>query len=314
MNKLYTIIFYLLVGIALWSCEDDIYPELEKVDPQIVVDAWINNKPEPQKVILSKTLPYYQAKKLPPISGAEVFIMDNEGKRYDFVEGEIAGEYIWSPTAEIPSFGKVGGQYGLTVLFDDVQLTAVSYMKRSAPIDSVTFRAEKESFILKDGYWANFYAKDPEGQGDSYWIKSYKNGVFLNKASEINIAYDAGFSSGSNVDGIQFIQPIRDAVNPIEADDEGDGKIFSPFSPGDSIYVEIYSITDETFNFMYQMALQTNRPGGFSELFATPLANVPSNIQSNLPGDKNRVIGFFNVSEVYGMGAYLDPDNLPVPK
>ena len=60
------------------------------------------------------------------------------------------------------------------------------------------------------------------------------------------------------------------------------------------------------------MAIQTNRPGGFAELFAQPLANVSSNI---LIADETMgaadVIGFFNISAVSALGRLLDPDNLP---
>ena len=50
----------------------------------------------------------------------------------------------------------------------------------------------------------SFFARDPFGAGDTYWIKTYKNGSFLNKPQELNIAYDAAFDGGSASDGIVF--------------------------------------------------------------------------------------------------------------
>ena len=51
------------------------------------------------------------------------------------------------------------------------------------------------------------------------------------------------------------------------------------------------------------MAFQTDRPGGFAELFATPLSNVVTNI---IPSNENEeVVGFFNVSAVSGNGKKL---------
>jgi hypothetical protein len=49
------------------------------------------------------------------------------------------------------------------------------------------------------------------------------------------------------------------------------------------------------------VAIQTDRPGGFAELFSTPLANVSTNItNANVNGSK--AVGFFNVSAVSSAG------------
>ncbi len=73
---------------------------------------------------------------------------------------------------------------------------------------------------------------------------------------------------------------------------------------GDSAYVEIHSLSDAAFDFLNQVIIQTNRPGGFGELFASPLANVPTNIVKKSSGG-TPAIGFFNVSAVSGLGKSL---------
>ena len=62
-----------------------------------------------------------------------------------------------------------------------------------------------------------------------------------------------------------------------ETDD--DGGFISPFNVGDSLYVEIHSVTYEAFDFLNKTSIQINRPGGFGELFAVSLSNVPTNLQ-----------------------------------
>jgi cobyrinic acid a,c-diamide synthase len=74
---------------------------------------------------------------------------------------------------------------------------------------------------------------------------------------------------------------------------------------GDSVYVEIHSITPEAFNFLNQVVIQIDRPGGFSELFAAPLANVSTNI-SNMNSNGKPVVGFFCVSAVSTAGKRLE--------
>jgi hypothetical protein len=307
MKRIY-IYLLLLVAIVNWSCETVIEPDLSDAPPVTFVDAWLNDQNEPQIIRVKETLPYFEASEFPGVSGADVRIIDNENNEYIFVESEIAaGEYIWVPPSDSSTFGKVGREYLLTITLDDVVLESFSKMNRVPEIDSVTFRFEEGISIFPDAYFAQFFAVDPEGPGDSYWIKAYKNGEYLNKPSEINIAFDAGFSAGSLVDGITFIQPIRDGINPFEQDENDE--FLSPYAPGDSVYVEIHSITNEAFYYLTQVIVQTDRPGGFAELFATPLSNTVSNIVNTT--NEEVVIGFFNVSAVESRGAWLDPNNLP---
>jgi hypothetical protein len=51
--------------------------------------------------------------------------------------------------------------------------------------------------------------------------------------------------------------------------------------------------------------IQTDRPGGFAELFSTPLANVSTNV-TNLDPNGTKAVGFFNVSAVSGLGKKLE--------
>ena len=94
-----------------------------------------------------------------------------------------------------------------------------------------------------------------------------------------------------------------------EATDEND-EFISPYEPGDSVYVEIHSITYDAFIFLNELRSQIDRPGGFAELFAVPLSNIPTNIiNTNTEGEE--ALGFFCISAVSSGGSYLDPDNLP---
>lgn len=311
MKRIFNPILFLL-PIFLAACEDRIFPELPDGPPALVVDAWINNKAETQTIRITRTLPYFQTSSPAGLSGASVRITDDLGTSYDFTEQESPGVYQWSPEPDAGGFGDIGRNYTLVVQIGENIYEASSSMNRVPEIDSINFRFEKGNSFFPDSYFAGVFARDLPGAGDTYWIRSYKNGVFLNQPSEINIVFDAGFSQGGNIDGITFIQPIRDAISPIDQDE--DGNFLSPFSPGDSVYVEIHSISNEAFTFLTEVRIQTDRPGGFAELFAVPLSNVPSNVVKRNPQDSYEVIGFFNVSAVSSMGRRLDPENLPVER
>ena len=311
MKNYHIYIYTILFAIVFTSCEDNIDIELPKSQPVVVIDAWINDKPEPQVIRVMKTIPYFDNTLLPGLNEATVVVKDlTDQSVYEFEKGDDDGEYIWNPTVEKPVFGEIGHEYQLTINQGSSSYEAYSLKNRVPAIDSINYRFEEGNSFFPDSYFAGVYATDPVGAGDAYWIKAWKNGEFLNKPSEINISYDAGGSPGAIVDGIPFIQPIRDGINPFDQDE--DNNFLSPYNPGDSVYVELHSINYDAYVFLYEVSVQTDRPGGFAELFAQPLANVPSNIHvSDEASNDSKVIGFFNVSSVTGLGRRLDPDNLP---
>jgi Domain of unknown function (DUF4249) len=293
-------------GALFASCEDVIDPSLRKADPVLVVDAWINNKVEDQVIRLTLSQPYLSDALPPGVSGATVTV-SYEGGSIDFTEDpDNAGVYKWATddatTEEV--FGELGRAYTLTITVNGQTFEATSRIKRTVAIDSVTFEKDDSPFYPDNSYTAEFWAKEPLGTGDTYWIRTYKNGTLLSKPSEINIAYDAGFSPGGSFDGITFIPPIRD-INPTDVDE--DDQPLSPYAIGDSVYVEVHSITYESFTFLSEVIVQTDRPGGFGELFSTPLANVSTNIDAVTSGPL-KAVGFFNVAAVEGLGKKLEEE------
>ena len=291
------LVLALLMGMFLLSCETVINPTLQPAAPVLVVDAWVNNKPEKQAILLTQTQPYFDDAQPAGISGATVTIEDlDDGTIYSFIEnGSVAGAYEWTPASG--SFGTVGHNYKLTVVVNGETFEASSRMGRVPAIDSITFEKDERSTAKKTRYQGEFWAKDPAGKGDAYWIRATKNDTLLNKPSEINIAYDAGFSAGGDADGVEFLPPIRRRITP----DNSNASDNSPYWPGDSVYVEINSITVAAFNFLNEVMVQTNRPGGFSELFARPLANVSTNVK-NVNAAGSSVMGFFNTAAVSTKG------------
>lgn len=285
------------------ACEDIINPELEQADAVLVIDAWLNNKPGQQVIKLTTTQPYFENLLPPGVRNAAVRVNDlTSGRVYHFIENSAeAGEYQWMPAGN-ETFGTIGHRFELHVQVGGEQYRATSRMGRVPRIDSISFTFQAATQFFSESFFAEFWATDLPGPGDTYWIKAFKNGVFLKKPSELNVAFDAGFSEGGNFDGVTFITPIRTGVNPNDVDANGDP--LPPFLPGDSLWVEIHSISQAAFNFLNQVVIQTNRPGGFSELFATPLANVGTNIANTRP-DGPRAIGFFNTAAVAGAGRRL---------
>ena len=289
-------ILYLLFLSSFLSCEDIITPNLPTNDPILVVDAWVNNLNQPQKIFLSTTQDYLDSTSSPSVTGAVVKVSDDLGNVYEFVESDD-GEYVWQPDSIYKNLGEVGTSYLLSIAHGGEEFIAQSAMNRTSTIDSVNFVRGQ---FPEGSYYAEFWSREESGIGDAYWIKSYKNGIYQNGLGDIITCIDAGASSeGAVIDGIPFIPPVRRGITRFETDD--DGNFISPFDKGDSLYVEIHSVSFEAFDFLNKTAIQINRPGGFSELFAVSLSNVPTNI-SAVNNQNFPVVGFFNVSSVHGLG------------
>ncbi|MBL3655257.1 DUF4249 domain-containing protein [Fulvivirga sediminis] len=298
MSRLYYI--FLVIPFIFFSCEDEVAIDLNDAPPVLVVDAWVNDMPQTQEIRLMMSQPYFDSSQPPEVSGAQVRITDDRGQTFDFIEKE-AGSYQWDPAADSAAF-EIGRSYHLSITYEGNAFEADSELKRVPALDSVvyTFYEERNAF-QPEGYYAQFYARDPEGTGDAYWIKTYKNGQYLNRPSDLNIAYDAGFSSTTTIDGVIFIEPIQNKATPLNDDEDA----YEPYVYGDSVYIEIYSITTEAFSFLDAVATQIERDGGFSEIFAEPLENVPCNI-SCTSNEKEQVVGFFNMSAVSYKGERLE--------
>lgn len=292
------IIFSLLI---FFGCEEEISVDLKDAPPAYVVDAWINDKQEMQTIKLSLTQPYFDNSEPTPVTGANVIVTDNNNTVFSFIETS-PGNYTWDPNATSDKINGIGNQYSLSITVDGQNLSAISELNRVPTVDSIIYTYKEERNVFQPaGYYAEFLATDMVGAGDSYWIKAFKNGVLLNNPFDLNIAFDAGFNEGGNIDGVVFIQPIQDAVTPLNDDlDE-----IVPYVPGDSLYVEIHSITNEAFEFLQQVQIQTQRDGGFDEIFSEPLENVTTNIANDTPNSSIKVIGFFNVASVSGRGRKL---------
>ncbi|MDZ4715153.1 MAG: DUF4249 domain-containing protein [Cytophagales bacterium] len=284
---------------SLGACEDIINPTLQPASPMLVVDAWLTNRPEPQVISITRSQPYFE-KALPPgVPGAQVRVVDNQGTLFIFLEDVAnAGKYVWTPPPG-QGFGVIGGSYRLTLVVNGETFEASSYMGRVPPIDSITFETDNRLGTSEKITRAEFWATDPTGIGDAYWIRTSKNGIALLKPTELNIAFDAGLSIGGQTDGVTFITPVRRRINANDKD--ANDKALSPIVSGDSIQVQIHSITVQAFTFLTEVGIQTNRPGGFQELFATPLANVSTNVVNTTAGG-SKVLGFFNVSAVSSAG------------
>lgn len=303
MKKL---IYITVLSLAIFSCDDPIDVTLPKAKAPIVVDAWLYQNTDKQTITISTANPYFNTKTPVGITDAKVEVKNLLTKKVYTFTHQSNGTYSWTPKNNIP-FGIVNNPYELNIEFKGKKITAQTYIARTTKVDSITFSQEIDKG-QKGQIRAELWAQDLLDKPDFYWIKTWKNGKFLGKPKELLISQDGAFNGrGEDKDkkdkDSTFIAPIRRGVNPrLENDATEDTPIYSV---GDSIYVQINSLTFESFFYLNALKEQIDREGGFSALFAKPISNLNSNLK--LKGE-GRVVGFFNISAQKGMGMKVTKD------
>ncbi|NJC25973.1 DUF4249 family protein [Neolewinella antarctica] len=291
MTNSRTLLAICLFG-ALLSCTDEITLESRFEGSELAVEAWLTNESEPQTIILTESQDYYDNRLPDGVTDAQVVISEvidsvPTGNLYVF-EHQDSGRYVWTPE-EGQTLGNVGTTLGLGIQRGEQQYAALTNINRTAIIDSLSFQVEEESLGLDEGIYAQIYARDQVGIGDAYFIRSTINDTLLLRAGELNLAYDATFSPGTNTDGVAFIFPIRFRIN--KTDDDG-GPV--ALQPGEKVAVEIVGLSQAAYLYLRIVTEQINN--GQSGLFDLPVANSPGNIFD--VDTQESVLGFFNVAEV----------------
>ncbi|MDB5239489.1 MAG: hypothetical protein JWP57_114 [Spirosoma sp.] len=281
-------------SLTLYSCETVIDAKLDTGPTQLTVDATITDQPGQQSIRLTQTAAYFDNSPSPAAIGATVNVSDGAGRTFPFNDSASTGYYVWKPKAG-DTLGQIGQTYNLSITYQGNTYRASSTMNRVPPVDSIIFRKKKLNPLSStEGYQAEFYARDLPGATDYYRIRFFRNGVLQNRARDIITLKDASFSGSANTDGFVFIRPFRQSINPD-----------SLYAPNDIVNVEIRSITPEAYEFWQQFARQITNGG----LFATPPANVPTNI-INTNSSGPAATGFFTASAVRSRSAQVAAPNI----
>jgi hypothetical protein len=294
---IFPISLFTVLLLTTSGCEDIVEVQTADAPRQVVVDAWLTNVSEDQEIKLTYSQPYFNPDFAEAVTGAEVTITSDDHSIFSFEEVS-AGRYIWQPQPG-EKLGDTGDFFEFTVHLPDQVLTASSTMHPVPVIDSIRQEYRDDDLRGPDGIYTQFFARDLEGLGNTYWIKSFKNDQYLNKPEEINLAFDAGFDGGSQLDGIIFIPPIRELTNPVPDEFPADE---APYQPGDRLRVEIHSISLEAFQFLQSARDQILN--GSNTIFASPVSNSRGNIISDKPNTE--VLGVFCVSAVESLEKQIE--------
>ena len=290
MIKFFKWIFPAISIIIVSACEDPINVDVQAGEPKLVIDAFVNNLNESQRIRLTLSNPYFSKPGTEmPVSGAIVLLIDTSNltnpKPLLFADSGN-GNYVWKPNPIAGDTLITGKTYALLVIESGDTLVGFSKMNPTANIDSLFVVNETgDNPGFQPGKYVELAANDLPGTGNVYWIKTWYNDTFRNGIFDMNLAYDQAGSPNSSQDGGLFIWPIRyGAINDFS----------KPYRVGDKVRVEIHSLTPETFYWL-NLIRNENQNGG---LFATPPSNIGTNMFPVNPAKKRGLAGFFCMSAV----------------
>lgn len=255
---------FLLTFFGLFSCEDVIDVDLPIAEPRLVVEASLNwfkeNDGSYQMIRLTTTTGFYE-EEVPIVSGAIIWVENEDGLVFDFVEEENGYYYCYD---FIPEINK---EYTLNLIVNGEHYTATEILKAVPEIQYVEQRIV-EGFGDDTIELKYFFQDNPDE--DNYYMSqlysfnpyTYSYGVFNDE-----------FFQGSVMYGLFFLDNIHS---------------------GNQININLYGISARYYNYMVKLDETANNGGG-------PFQTAPANLRGNLinqTNPDNYALGYFRLSEV----------------
>lgn len=279
MNVKNYLCYILIAGFALLlclgACRERIDINTEASPPRLVIYGYITTDTTEHAIRITRSTGYFVATKPEGISQATVSISCEDGTIVLNESSEEPGLYLTPPNV----FGIPGKTYTLHVSLDfngsgkTEEYEATSYLPFPATLDSaaITLSPIMDVF-LQVLIWGNI----PEESSHNFSFHLYRNGIAMN-------------------DSLRGFQIVKDdhiigkkitALSVFQLNQEKDrSKLF----PGDTIIVQVESITDAYATFMNDAFMEWL---GSPPLFGGPPANVGTNIRC-LSSSKAEISGFF---------------------
>ena len=259
--------YLIIIGLSLvfFSCQKVIDLKLNTSSSQIVIVGRINDEIGVDTVTISKSVNFSDPNVFPAVSGAKVYLVDNEGNT-DTLKEIDSGKYITKPTFQ----GVDGRTYTLTVISEGQTYNAQSTMPNHVPIDSVYLGVSVNNGIGGGGGGGM-------GGGGRRGQEKSLNVVFKDETNVINF-YQV----------IEYVNSVEQSSNTI-TDHLFDGQSITRslraknIVVGDTIEVELRGID----NNVYEYFRTSDRNSLESAMPANPVSNFD-----------NKALGYFNAYSV----------------
>ncbi len=247
---------------TLASCTEVVDLELKNEVRTLAIDGRITDL-KGARVNLAITAGYLEEGSIPRIDDANVYLYEN-GQFIDQLSLDSNGTY------SSPYLAKIGRRYHLEIeIPGSYQMatrwqTIPSLLKPVFKIDSLQVRELSRTTtpnVFEPGSYALMYFSEPEGQGDYYRIRRWKNDSAITASIfTFNDEFIDGASFGYKGDNNNNFPAFN---------------FYGPLEEGDSITVEVSSISQDFSDYLALVAEQVFQVGG-------PFDAPPSEVVGNL--------------------------------
>ncbi|MEM9929036.1 MAG: DUF4249 domain-containing protein [Bacteroidota bacterium] len=271
---------FLSLFVLLLSCETIITDELSILEtpPLLVVEGGVERYAQDsnvlQQVRLTTTTNFLSDEPNPIVSNAQVSIV-TDATQYVLT---YLGNGVYGTRDLIPQIGQL---YTLEIIWNDALYTAADRLNEVPVIDRVYTEFEEESLFTDEGYFLKLDSRDPVGVANFYHYRVYRNNQFVTVP-------DPGNSRVLVLSDEFFDGQLRTEVEPNEE---------VVFTVGDMAMVDQMGISENYFDFLFQVYEQTGQGGGSSFAGNPPPASIRGNVISRSEG-ANRALGFFYAADV----------------
>lgn len=264
--KLYSILSMTCMMLLLASCEKEIDFKYHDIDPLTVIEAELT--PEGAKVGITYTTPMDEPMNRTHLTDAVVTLTDmTDGSVYS-LQTDAKGFFV------DPTPGIVGHDYRLVVERDGCRYEADATMYPPTKIESLEFNWIKMPYDYVAVFQGRFY-DNKDLEGESYWIKLYRNGEI----------YQWGeMDDRSAVDGISTFFTMTTRKDTDEEEDD------TVLYDGDVITCTISPISRSMHDYLEALQNGSNGPAMFS-------------------GDK--CLGYFMATSPVSDSVVFHPDEIP---
>lgn len=245
-KSFYYICMFIATAFVVSACEDIIDVDLRSVEPRLVIEGTIRMD-DVARVRITKTKDFGSTNEYVPINNAVVTVEDDAGNK-EQLNFDESGSYIAGMIS-----GVENRTYKLTVVYEEKEYTATSFMPPVVEIDSLTLW----KFPMTDYPYPMVHFVDPKGQVNEYYrYVVYVNGERPDKREKL---FSAEFTDGSIIREPLFVR----------SEDEDEDAIHQ----GDEITVEMQCVDKDVYTFFSTLSMVENN-----------LTNPTSNIKGGALG------------------------------
>ena len=270
--KIYNALLAIVIALTFFGCEEVIDVDLNTAEPRLVVDAaikWQKGTDGSQQIIKLTTTAAYFSNSVPVVSGATVFVTDEAGNNFQFVEDQQTSDYICSNF--IPLLNQ---SYTLTVIYENQTYTATELLRAVPAIDSIEQQPDG-GFSGEDTELKIFFTDN--GATTDYYLFAIRP-----QSRPLYQVLDDNFIQGNQSFGLFNIEDL---------------------DSGTEVDIEFSAISQQYYNYLSILLSIAGEASGSP--FQSPPVTVRGNVV-NQTDASNFALGYFSLSETDAQQIVID--------